>query len=798
RQPPAVRPSAAATTEPRADGAGVRAAAVPTDVHQVAANAAPAAATALPADLQARYRQVEQVDVQEGAPDAQGQFTRTRLLRTTMKYPLLRVDERWQAAKPQAGGAPTPSTLISRLEMVADHLVVRAAVGRTRADVEQILQPLGAQVRDASTTTGLLLVSFPAQPAATLSRIQAALAAEPTVALVEPDFVVHTSVVPNDPSFAQQWALNNTGQSSGTPDADIDAPEAWALHTGSRTVKVAVIDTGIDLTHPDLVPNLWTNPGEIPGNNRDDDGNGYVDDVAGWNAYGLNGRPMDDNLHGTHVAGTIGAVGNNTVGVTGVCWQVTLVPVKFLDSYGSGFTSDAVDAITYATRIGVQVMSNSWGGGGASQAVRDAIMAANARGIIFVAAAGNNASSNDEQPTYPASYDCPNIIAVAASDRLDHLAYFSNYGRLSVPIAAPGRAILSTLPVIATPTMTYEQLPTSYGSLSGTSMATPHVSGAVALLKSYLPSLTATQLKARLLQRADHVPALYGKVTNAARVNLFRTLDPAWAPAPATMILAQTQISDVEGNNDSLLAPGEIVRVVPVIANIGDTAATGITVTLSVSSGATVLSTTPEPLSTIAPGSNAQPVNPLRLRLATTMTNDQIIPCTLTMRWNTGQQTIVTVPLTVTVLQPLVKTLLSFHAGESIADLIRNVVYVYDLTNPGVRGIDTGSGRTTVRRSLVATAAQASEGRLAISPDGLRLYASVPALGRIDKLALPGLTLTRSVTLPFYPGEFVVGANGRLYVGSYDNYDVLREVDAVSGAVIASLSRVKSPDPLAT
>ena len=326
---------------------------------------------------------------------------------------------------------------------------------------------------------------------------------------VEPDYIVYANTLPADEAFTdgRLWGLRNTGQGGGLAGADIDAVTAWQSTTGSRSVVVAVIDTGIRHTHQDLVANMWRNPGETAGNGIDDDGNGYIDDVFGINALTGAPDPMDDNNHGTHCAGTIGAVANGGGPHVGVAWNVQLMGLKFLDAEGSGSLSDAITCIDYAIAKRADVMSNSWGGGGFSQSLADAIERANAAGILFIAAAGNEAADNDQVPSYPASYENANVVSVAALDRSDQLAGFSCYGATSVDIGAPGVAIFSST----------ADSDTAYDLYSGTSMATPHVSGVVALLKSRYPAALMPELRNRLLQSARRVSSLAGKcVTGGA------------------------------------------------------------------------------------------------------------------------------------------------------------------------------------------------------------------------------------------------------------------------------------------
>jgi hypothetical protein len=333
---------------------------------------------------------------------------------------------------------------------------------------------------------------------------------DPAVLYAEPNYLLSVDVTPNDPRYNELWGMNNTGQTGGIADADIDADTAWNVSTGSSSVLVGVIDTGVDYNHPDLAANIWTNPGEIPGNSLDDDNNGYVDDVHGYDFVNNDGDPFDDHGHGTHCSGTIGGVGNNGVGVVGVNWDVTIMGIKFLNSGGSGTTANAVLSVQYATMMGVDLTSNSWGGGAFSQTLYDAIAAAGAANIAFVAAAGNNGANSDTSPAYPAAYDLANIISVAATDDNDQLASFSNYGAVSVDIGAPGVDVLSTQPG------------NQYGLLSGTSMACPHVAGAYALVLSVsAPGIPVAQVKNILMNSADDIPALAGRCVSNGRLNIF-------------------------------------------------------------------------------------------------------------------------------------------------------------------------------------------------------------------------------------------------------------------------------------
>lgn len=339
----------------------------------------------------------------------------------------------------------------------------------------------------------------------------------------EPDYLITGSLVPDDLQFPQQWHYDNQGQTGGTPDADIDLPEAWNTFTGSRQTVIAVIDSGIDYNHPDLIPNLWLNPGEIRGDGIDNDGNGYIDDIYGIDTINRDSDPLDDHGHGTHVAGTIAAVGNNGIGVSGVNWNAKVMSLKFLASNNSGTTAAAIEAINYLVTmktvygINIVVSNNSWGGGGFSQALLSAISASITAGIPFVAASGNgdifgNAIDVDASPVYPAAYELDGIISVGATDHNDQAGTFSNFGLTNVDISAPGVNILSTT------------LGGGYGLNTGTSMASPHVAGVVALLAGLNPSATVDQLKSAIMLGADPLPNLTGSSVSGGRLNAAQAL----------------------------------------------------------------------------------------------------------------------------------------------------------------------------------------------------------------------------------------------------------------------------------
>jgi serine protease len=363
------------------------------------------------------------------------------------------------------------------------------------------------------------LILVEAKDAAQAERAIQRLTENPEVDYAEPDLEFELDLAseesspqetrtPNDLK-SSLWGLNN-GR-----DTDIDAPEAWNKTVGSRTGPIiAVLDTGVDIDHPDLKDNIWTNTKEIPGNGKDDDGNGVIDDVHGYNAYDKNGNPDDKDSHGTHCAGTIGAVGNNDKGVVGVNWQTRIMPVKIFNDDAKPKTSRSaiLRGISYATKNGARITSNSWGGGGWSFSIRRAFSNSKA---FHVMAAGNDSKDNDEDSYYPANYGMDNSISVASISRGGSLSSFSNYGKEEVDLAAPGSSIYSTTPN------------GRYGYKSGTSMATPHVSGVAGLAATLNPDLSNKELKEVLMAGVDKSDKLTDKVVTGGRLNAHKTLQEA-------------------------------------------------------------------------------------------------------------------------------------------------------------------------------------------------------------------------------------------------------------------------------
>ena len=423
------------------------------------------------------------------------------------------------AAVPPPASAAAP-------EAVPGELIVRFEQGADRAEVRR---EEDLSLERKLPVAGAELVEI--ESGESVSAAAADLRRRDEVMYAEPNYVLRSSLTPNDGYFNRTWGLHNTGQqilgAPGTPDADIDAPEAWDVTTGSFSVAVGVVDSGVDQAHDDLAPNMWTNPGETGGGREtnlvDDDGNGKVDDWRAWDwAYG-DGNPSDVDGHGTHVAGTIGARGNDAFGVPGINWNARIMALKALDDTGEGTTADIAAAFTYAAQKGAKVVNASLGGPSYSQLLADAVIVA--QGTLFVIAAGNGGADgvgddNDVAPDYPCSLPQVNVLCVAATNSNDALAGFSNYGAATVDLAAPGVDILSDQPGGA---LAY---------YSGTSMAAPHVAGAAALLFAHNPSATVAQIKAALLANVDAKPSLSGKVLTGGRLNVHRALTAGTSPPP--------------------------------------------------------------------------------------------------------------------------------------------------------------------------------------------------------------------------------------------------------------------------
>lgn len=409
-------------------------------------------------------------------------------------------------------------------------LLVKFRPGVMKTTVLKAHQVLGASViKGFFLVHGLDHIKLP--PGITVKEAIVRYMSDQDVEYAQPNYIKKAVLTPNDAYFTQQWGLQK-----------INAPQAWDITTGNSSVTVAVIDTGIDYNHPDLGSNIWANAKETNcSDGADNDGNGYVDDCRGWdftrcatfNASGYctspkspDNNPMDDNGHGTHVAGIIGAVGNNGVGVAGVGWGIRLMPLKFLNADGEGTDADEIEAIQYAISNGARIINASFSGPSYSQAEYDAIASASNAGVIVIAAAGNGGDdavgdNNDVTPEYPASYNLPNIISVAATDQNDARPAWSNYGQNSVHVAAPGSAILSTYL-------------SGYIALSGTSMSTPFVSGLAGLLYSYYTDFTYSQIRSTILRYVDTLPTLSGWIKTGGRVNAFKAVSSLSAPTNLT------------------------------------------------------------------------------------------------------------------------------------------------------------------------------------------------------------------------------------------------------------------------
>lgn len=435
--------------------------------------------------------------------------------------------------------------------VVAGELIVKLKSAKSLSSLKSLKSLSSVEDMKVSFAT-LALVKV--QDKADLESVMQSLNANPEVEYAEPNYQVSvvdfkkedSNFAPRDPEFSKLWGLINTGSNEpvrggmsgaqGKAGADVNALQAWEMTKGSQSVVIAVIDTGIDHRHPDLAANMWVNSGEVAGNGVDDDNNGFIDDVYGYDFANNDGDPMDGHSHGTHCAGTIGAVHDNGQGVAGVMANVKMMGIKFLTDSGSGSTANAIKSIDYATQMNVDLMSNSWGGGGFSQALKDSIEAAKNAGILFVAAAGNSSTDNDSKPHYPSNYEVDNVVSVAAHGHNDELASFSCYGKRTVHVAAPGKNILSTVKN------------GGYDVYSGTSMATPHVSGVLGLLLAHEGRSDVKQVRERLMATSVYVNTYRKKLISEGRANAYNLLTntmPARPARPADAAWQTTRMRDV-------------------------------------------------------------------------------------------------------------------------------------------------------------------------------------------------------------------------------------------------------------
>ncbi len=412
---------------------------------------------------------------------------------------------------------------------VSNELLIKFKAGFAESDKLQALKAIGGSITETIFTKamqrsgdkeGVYLVHTPVAVANAISQMKL----QKIVAYAEPNYIYHHDYISNDTYFTNGslWGMYGDASSPANQYGS-QAAEAWAAnHTGSSSVYIGIIDEGYMYTHEDIATNAGVNPGEIAGNGKDDDGNGYIDDVQGWDFDGNNNTVFDGTQddHGTHVAGTIGGVGGNGKGVAGVCWQVKLLNAKFLGKNG-GTTANAVKAVDYFTdlktrhNLNLVATSNSWGGGGFAQTLQDAIERANAANILFIAAAGNDGLNTEVNTSYPSGYPSDNIIAVASITNTGALSSFSNYAATKVDIGAPGSGIYSCVP-----TSSKGKIVSGYASYSGTSMATPHVSGGAALYASTHPGASAAAIKAAILGAALPTASLSGKCVTGGRLDV--------------------------------------------------------------------------------------------------------------------------------------------------------------------------------------------------------------------------------------------------------------------------------------
>lgn len=570
-----------------------------------------------------------ELERRELAPDADGRPGRLRLVRTDdFKYPFLRVEERFGTF---ANGDlnPFPEILVS----VADHVMVQVDPAWDSGEVETLAQQLGGRLRERTLRSGLVLLELPEASLDALPDAIAQLDGSHGVRFAEPDWVVgHLGgVTPNDPDYPLLWGLPRIG-----------ADFAWEITTGRRSVVVAVIDSGVDYTHPDLADNIFYNTSELV-NGSDTDGNGFIDDIRGWDFYDNSNDPMDENRHGTHVAGTIAAVGNNAIGITGVAWETRILPLRFLGASGAGTTSGGINSVAYATLMGVDMTNNSWGGGGFSQALYDTIAEARDAGILFIAASGN---SGEADPGFPARYGNPglqgglpaldNVISVAASgnDPADTLASFSNR---NAHIAAPGVGIYSAI------------LGHGYGSLSGTSMASPHVAGAAALLLAVQPDMPYLDLKTMLLAHVDDRsadPIYEFSIHSQGRLNIDNALRNLDIPI---MVRTATAFADLNGPRagNGVINPGETVNLTLSLRSVGMVDTENVVATLGTPSPHVTITAATHPYGAFERYETRDNAAPFVFTVDASIPTPYVIPFTLTITADGDATWVEEIPLTV-------------------------------------------------------------------------------------------------------------------------------------------------------
>lgn len=468
------------------------------------------------------------------------------------------------AQQPQDQEAPSEQTLVPAF--VPGQLIIRFQPGLTPEEIQAFYEEYGLTEMDdldPAPTDEERPLKLAFVPVDVDQELIDTLERDTRVVYAEPNYIVQANQSPpNDPDFSKLWGMQNTGQTGGTAGADISAVEGWKVTTGSSNVVVAIIDTGVDYTHEDIGPNMWVNKAECPegygkcqANSVDEDNNGYADDFYGINAVAGTGDPMDDYGHGSHVAGTLGAQGNNSIGVSGVSQEVSIIACKFLSATGGGTVADAVKCFNYVNQLknvqGVNIIAtnNSWGGGAPSEALQEAMTGPDQP--LHICAAGNG---NSDAPHYPAAFEIDNIISVAATDHNDLYADFSNFGPW-VDLAAPGAEIYSTVPTGSCPICD----PSGYGTIGGTSMATPHVTGAVALIAAKYPDLSLAQIKQRIITGVDPLSDQAKSTATNGRLNLLNILEEdTVAPAPVSdlavtgLLLTQMELTWTATGDDGV------------------------------------------------------------------------------------------------------------------------------------------------------------------------------------------------------------------------------------------------------